>query len=148
MAPNCSGNVVKIRSFGDVEALNSLQYIRASNNIYFSDWRNAERTRAEALIYVDLRRTAWNRINFMVTEKEEAHGTLYRRATEGDLEGGREFLAINSAMFPEPQNWFSELKWHPKPRVYKTNSGAGILRPTSAAVERYLSGNRGASESS
>lgn len=129
ITPSIVGSTIRTTDVADIEALNSLQYIRTNTNIFFRNWATRQYIADQAGMMIDHRPDTWWRIHFLVPDGGSSRIGRYRGATEEEVLSAKKFVTHYQAIFPEPPTWFSKLKWHPKPRFNNTGTGAGIIRP-------------------
>ena len=75
------------------------------------------------------RKHKWFKAEFLVPIKKTSSFIDYRIATKEELKTAKELLTNMQAVYPEPPNWFSHMKWHPNPTYVDTRTAVGYVRP-------------------
>jgi hypothetical protein len=126
--PERVGYYVITNKQSDIKALNDLQYIKAAENLYFTDWNDHERLASEFFAVHAHRAESWFRIDVLVQDSTDAAGVLYRRATHEERMTATRTLQVASSQHPRPLRWFSKLRFRAVPKVYYNGTGAGYVR--------------------
>ncbi len=126
--PDSSSGIIRITSDSDVRALNQLQYIRAAENIYFSDWNERGRI-ADCFQEVAERRLA-SRVSLrtFVPDGKDQNGERYRSTEDKEFEGATEGIISVGFNYPSPAIWLSKLKFRNSPKMYSNGSAVGFVR--------------------
>ncbi len=130
MVPDIVGSVLELKDIRDVFAVNQLQFIRAGANIYFRDWKDGDRVRKEVAEVADRRLEVWGAVNYLIEESRSGDFIKYRIATEEEIRKVDKLIFHAEGYHPDPKDWLSKIKWHPKPRTINTRSAAGHERPS------------------
>jgi hypothetical protein len=138
--PNASGTpFIDLTNDDDATAVNQLQYLSASKNIYFSQLADAERitTDLEALAEKRSRLGATSTLYIRddnakaaVAHRDPETGALekYRRGTPEEEKSSKESIIATSFELPEPLIWPSKLKFRDKPKYFYNGTGIGHVR--------------------
>lgn len=126
--PDSSEYYVATDRLRDISALNELQYLKAAENLYFSDWDDRERIATEFQMVSGHRPKAWHEISVLVQERSSEAGEYYRRATDEERQTATKTLQVMSSRHPEPLHWISKLRYRSSPKVYYNGSAAGYVR--------------------
>ncbi|MBI0535402.1 DUF4238 domain-containing protein [Roseomonas sp. KE2513] len=135
-------NVVSTSRTADIDALNALQIIRASENVYFGAVDQSAYVVALMQAFEGCRPKAWYKWHFAVENK--ALGTKTYRAfsevqTPSELRQGNGFMHIESIAV-DPKKWCSIFKFRSNPHYVDTKSAAGLVRSKALLdLRKYLS---------
>jgi hypothetical protein len=124
--PDKRNDCVDLTNVGDVLALNELQYLKASENIYFAQWAERTQISADFEKVRASRPESWNVIRMAV--RVDGDATLFREATREQARNARHSLLHLQAIFPRPSAWLSKLKHRNPPRTFFNGSGVGHVR--------------------
>ena len=121
---------VSARRPRDIEALNALQILKSSENLYFDSGKHAGYVENLVARYRSLRPAAWYKWNFAV-EQEPQLSSGFRSFSVVDTPA--EFRTGNGLMHMQsisvnPGIWCSLFSFRPKPKFYDTKSGVGLVR--------------------
>lgn len=122
------GGFVQTEEIGDVLAFNELQYLKAANNIYYSNWESRLKVEEEFNCFAVNRGQSWHEVIVWVADGETKDGTRYRRATDEEKRGGQHTLVNLASRHPVPSRWNSALRYRAPPRTYSNGSAAGHVR--------------------
>jgi hypothetical protein len=126
--PENRGWYVQTTSEDDIGALNELQYLRAAQNLYFSNWTDGETIGAEFEQAKARRPASWSRAEVLVSVQKNDTGELFREANESErLTAPRSMVRLVSE-YPTPSRWFSKLKFRSSPRTYTNGTAIGHVR--------------------
>jgi hypothetical protein len=129
--PDKNGHIVSIDKESDARALNTLQYLKASKNLYFSDWDQAESIQADFSAIAAKRPEKWHNIHFAVKDEKgsTAESERYRvvHTREERTSATEAFVHLQSVML-EPEVWLSKIKFRQKLKYIDTKTGAGYRR--------------------
>lgn len=140
--PNASGTqFVDLTDKDDADAINQLQYLSSSKNVYFRNWNDADRIKleiaslaepraqaAEPITKIYIRDDAATKSIAKLRDPETGKYETYREGTPDEEQTAQETLAATGFQFPEPSKWPSKLKWRTKPKFYATGTAAGYIR--------------------
>jgi len=127
--PNASGTpFVDVKRDSDVEAINQLQHLAASKNIYFSRWEDRSRIASEAAKVSQQRANAIPKTTVFIRDPEFPQAENYRTGTPEEELAAREALVATAFQYPEPSAWPSQLKFRDKPKTFSDGSAAGHRR--------------------
>lgn len=125
-----SGNhhVLSIDKNRDVYACNELQCLNASQNIYFSDWRQRDQIASHVKAVASLR--GRSRANFatLVPESRGPQHQTYRRAEMHEAKGSQRALIAVSAHNVVPRLWMSKLRFRKRLQFRPLRSGVDDIR--------------------
>lgn len=126
--PGRGSGFVSLARASDVRAVNELQYLAASENIYFSNWNDAERIEREFKEDAVRRLSEWYAFETFVPVGKTPDGELLRRATDEErLRAPRSF--VNSfPIYPEPTRWVSRIRYRDPIRTFSNGSAIGHVR--------------------
>jgi hypothetical protein len=126
--PGLKDGRLYLRNASDVEALNELEQLKASANIYFSKWEDRDYVRERFLAAKDRRPTEWCSITHLVPVGQDKTEERYREGTiEEAKKAGRSLMQM-SFKYPEPSLWFFPLKYRNKPKTFYEGTGVGHVR--------------------
>jgi hypothetical protein len=138
--PNVSGTpFIELTDVENVNAINQLQYVSASMNLYFKEWTDVERIQSEIKT---LPRTGPSFVTTVLIPIEEMEGASdlvhidsktgktrkYRKATPDEETAAKEALIMTSFHYQKPSLWFSPLKFRDKPTTFDNGSAIGRVR--------------------
>lgn len=133
--PNKRGHKLIVRHERDVQALNELQFLKSSYNIYFQNWPDKNFIELNFKLHKNRRPESWHKINYAVKDEENSKDgyTRYKVVhTERERLAAAEALMHLESVMLVPTQWLSELKFREKMRYVDTGTGAGFLRPNSS----------------
>ena len=111
----------------DVSSCNELQYIGASNNLYFADWDQREVIEREISKF-ERPRHASEKMSRFVEDSKTKFGTRYRMPGSDELPNEHGVLIELSQTRVFPSRWMSKIKFRQKIRCYGNGSAAGPVR--------------------
>jgi hypothetical protein len=127
--PNASGTpYVEIKRATDAAAVNELQYLAASKNIYFRRWEDRSSVASEAAKVSQKRTGAIPKSTIFIKDTESPHADSYRTGTPEEEVTARESLVATAFQYPEPSTWPSQLRFRDKPKTFSNGSAAGHMR--------------------
>jgi hypothetical protein len=126
MIPEKKEGVVEINDVRDVYALNELQYLKAAQNVYFSNWSERDLIASEFKAVASRRTEKWNVVNMAVPV--DGDPTLYRQVSWEKAREARRSLLHLQVNFPRPTTWVSKIKHRTPPRTYTNGTGTGHVR--------------------
>jgi hypothetical protein len=127
--PNASGTpFVDIKRDDDVKAVNQLQHLAASKNIYFSRWEDRSRIAYEAAKVSPQRAAAVPKTQIFIRDYDSPHEEGYRSGTPEEELAAKESIVTTEFQYPEPSVWPSQLKFRDKPKTFSNGSAAGHMR--------------------
>jgi hypothetical protein len=124
--PDKTDKCIDISDVADVLALNELQYIKATENIYFSKWSECDLIAREFETFRHKRPASWHVIHMAVPTDEDP--TVYREVSREEARTAPRSLVHHQTLFPRPTVWLSKLKHRTSPRAYSNGSSAGYVR--------------------
>jgi hypothetical protein len=124
--PEKIGRCVEITDLTDVIALNELQYLKAAENIYFSQWSERDQIAAEFESVRARRPASWSVVHMAVPV--DGDPTLFRRVSREEARASQHALLHHQTIFPRPSLWLSKLKFRNPPRTFSNGSGVGHVR--------------------
>jgi Protein of unknown function (DUF4238) len=134
--PNASGTpFIDIRRDDDVDAINQLQHLAASKNIYFSRWEDRSRVASDAGKAVQKRAAAVPKTRIFIRDHESPHQD-YRSGTPEEELAAKETIVATGFQYPEPSSWPSQLKFRDKPKTFSNGSAAGHMRKAEWLIRR------------
>jgi len=129
--PGKIGCVIETHRLLDVAAVNELQHLKAAENLYFHDWRNADKIKTAFEAVQPRRPETWCEVNVAVLDRTEGDWKRYRVAdTMEERLAAKESIVHLSSKYPKPNKWFSKIRIRSRPRFIDTESGAGLERPS------------------
>jgi hypothetical protein len=123
--PDKHGDIVTLNEVSDVLALNELQYLKASENIYFANWSERELIAREYEQARPRRIDAWSIVRVAVPTDDTR--TVYKESSREEASRVERALMHLQAIFPRPSTWLSKLKHRSPPRTFPAG-GAGHVR--------------------
>ena len=127
--PSLRGLTIKIGSVEEIEALNSFQFIRASNNIYFGNWNSANSLIETSQKCSEFRIDEFVKVTLLQHRNSDQKGDYFISVNEGDPITEKRIILHTRSLFPLPPQWFSTLKWHPNPKYITKGISDEHLRP-------------------
>jgi hypothetical protein len=124
--PDKANNCIDVTVAADVSALNELQYLKAAENIYFSNWSERDLIALEFETFRDKRPTSWHAVHMAVAT--DGDPALYHEVSREDARSTQRSLLHQQAIFPRPSVWLSKLKHRTSPRTYSNGSALGYVR--------------------
>lgn len=119
---------LEITSDLDAKYLNELQYLQASQNIYFYNWEDRNRIEQEFKTIKNRRPDSWYKVNVYISEGEDHIGEHFRTATEEERLAATQSLIRMGFQYPVPSMWLSKLKLRNSPKTYSSGSVVGPVR--------------------
>jgi hypothetical protein len=114
----------------DIEALNALQILKSSENLYFDSEEHADYVMGLVNKYRPLRPAAWYRWSFAV-ERELQPSSEFQSfgvvSTPAEFRTGNGLMHMQSISV-NPGIWCSLFSFRSKPKFWDTKSGAGLVR--------------------
>jgi hypothetical protein len=126
--PEKTGHVVDLTDVRDVFALNELQYLNASQSIYFSDWGERERLLSEVSQLLVSRKDRWSTLSVLVHDRDTETGETYRKGSELEEATARKRVFVSSTNYPVPTSWCSKFKFRTPVKAFSNGSAAGWVR--------------------
>ena len=128
--PNASGtSFIELSRENDVRAVNDLQYLNSSKNIYFRQWEDVERIVAEVDAVSDQRAAAGPRTKILVRDHSgTGSDEVYRAGTTEEELTAKETVALTSIHQPVPKSWPAVLKYREKPKTFFAGTAVGHVR--------------------
>lgn len=126
--PDTRGHHVSITNRADADALNELQYLKAGENIYFSQWDDRQHVEQSFGQIVQRRPKAWHRITVLVPDGTTERGERFRRATDEERRTFPDRTIVISTLHPIPSRWILKLKYRDPVRTWYNGSAAGYVR--------------------
>lgn len=124
--PNKIGNCIDITEVADVTALNEMQYLKAAENIYFSNWSERDLIVGQFESFRPKRPTSWHVVHMAIASERDP--TLYHEVSREQARTTQRSLLHHQSLFPRPSVWLSKLKYRTPPRAYSNGSAAGYVR--------------------
>jgi hypothetical protein len=122
------GDFADVTKVDDVRAINELQYLNASENIYFSNWSERDRLLSEIQDAATNRTDRWTTISVLVPDGSTERGQRYRHGTDLEVADAKRRLFVSSSIFPRPKRWCSRFSFRNPLKAYSNGSGAGWVR--------------------
>ena len=129
--PDIADGIVRIDKESDVVALNILQYLKASQNIYFSDWAGRELVQNGLDAVAERRPDKWHHIHYAVKDDEGSVPGWDRFRvvhTEAERLAAMEALIHVQNVMLVPLVWLSKIKFRHKPKFVYNQTGRGYTR--------------------
>lgn len=112
----------------DIEALNELQVLNCTANLYFSALSSSDSVKAAFRKSAELRPAKWARFWVGVPTRTSNQGDEYRRATAEEIENvGTKMIGVRP-VYANPSLWFSGLRFKEKLVSYADGSAIGLVR--------------------
>lgn len=126
--PDKQNGFVIVKKEADVFAFNELQYLKASENVYFENWAEAAQMKAEFEFVKPRRPESWMTLTKLVQFSEDDEGANFRKATDQEFLTAPKTMVLQSASYPPPSSWPSPLKFRNPPKTFSNGSGIGLVR--------------------
>jgi hypothetical protein len=126
--PDLDRGRIVLKKGEEVETLNELQNLKAGENLYFSDWSNADYVRNQFHLVKDNRPKEWSKIKHLVPVPNNEGREVYREGTLDEAKKAGTSLVQLSFAYPQPSRWFPPLKFRSKPRTYYNGTAIGHVR--------------------
>lgn len=126
--PNKRGDYIYLQEENDIDAINELQFLKASSNIYFSDWDGRESIAAKFESNRDFRPKTWHKLTVLVPDQVTSSFESFRLATEEEIKTSKRRVLHGSSVFPSPRTWISRIQYRDPVRVYSNGSALGHVR--------------------
>lgn len=133
--PDKQKGFIVVKKEADVFVFNELQYLKASDNIYFENWAEATQIKSEFEAVSPRRPESWVSLTKLVQSSDDDKGTNFRKATDEEFATAPKSMIIQSALYPSPSSWPSPLKFRNPPKTFSNGSGIGLVRK-----KEYLEG--------
>jgi hypothetical protein len=117
-----------IRKSKDVEALNQLQFLSASSNIYFLDWESREQVKEK--FCTNKERRIENHVVFkhLIFQGADENGDIYIEGTKEEAEASEKSIVQTISQHPKPSSWISDLRYRDPIRTFSNKTAAGHVR--------------------
>ena len=127
--PNATGtSFIEVKSIEDINAINELQLLAASENIYFSSWDDADDIAAKVEALSQTRADAHHATEVYVRDQTVSDAEVYRTATPEEEAAAREVIVATGFQFPAPSRWPTQIKYRSKPKTFYNGSAIGHVR--------------------
>lgn len=127
--PDKENGRLKLRREASVRAFNELQFMKAGENIYFSDWNSRDRVAADLSAVSNHRRESWITVQVLVRDDRSDGREAYRvPRSEEERSEAREKLVHMASVFPTSTTWATEIKLRSPSRTYQNGSALGMVR--------------------
>ena len=123
-----TGNFVSVTKKRDVYSCNELQYLNASQNVYFSCWKQIGQIEMEFKGIESRRKESKHQTLKFVEDEPTLDGQRYRRVGKRDAVSGDKMLIGISPMHVFPTVWMSKLSFRSKMKFKCDGSLAGYVR--------------------
>ena len=123
--------IVTLEKQSDIDALNLLQFLKASEGIYFSSWADGQMVKASFESVAPKRPEAWHKLHYAVKDDvSEQSGSTRFRVVHSPAErlAAKEALIHLEQVTLDPGVWCSKVKFRAKPKFIDTKSGGGFVR--------------------
>jgi hypothetical protein len=128
--PSKVGLNLTLKSDSDAQAFNELQYIKANENVYFSDWNQLDSIDKACQSISSLRMAVSHKLNLLIPV--EGKEGVYRPAKPSEVRPvGNSLIHLESISF-RPRNWPSQLKYRHDASGFSDGSAEGYVRATYA----------------
>jgi hypothetical protein len=124
--PEKDSNGIDVTSPADISALNELQYLKAAENIYFSNWSERNIIAREFETFRNKRPTSWHVVRMAVAT--DGDPAIYHEVSREEARSTQRSLLHQQAIFPRPSAWFSKMKHRTSVRAYSNGSAMGYVR--------------------
>ncbi|MHC2255939.1 hypothetical protein ACVILK_005631 [Bradyrhizobium embrapense] len=128
-SPNLENGRMILKKAADVEAMNELQYLAASSNVYFSDWDAGDYVRGQFEKSADRRIEEAVVFNHLVFVEGDPQGReIFRRATREEAAVAGRSVIHQTFRYPTPSRWLSQLKYRDPVITHSNGTGVGHVR--------------------
>ena len=117
-----------IRKNKDVSACNEPQYLKAAQNLYFSNWHQREKIESEFADASSFRQYKTGIVSKFVEEKSSRRASRYRQVEKSEGHMNTNMLISLSHLQILPNKWMSQLSFRDKPKYRFDGSAAGYVR--------------------
>lgn len=126
---------VEISKPADIMAINCLQFIRCSKNLYFAD--QEQRSLVEAVVGMakSSRPTSWHTVRVAIPDREYDGGRYYRVVSPEEARSHEKALVHLHSEPVNPPSWFSGIPFRSKPQFVDSNTGRGLVRITAPSID-------------
>jgi len=121
-----SADFVEMKKDADVSALNELQILSASENIYFSQRNTSDKIGELLRASADERQEPTFRNTMLILHSETAESKTYRVAKPDEQEAAN--LSHTQLLSRKPRRWASQLGFRPKIKTFSNGSSVGHVR--------------------
>lgn len=139
--PNASGtSFIELSTVHDVDALNELQFLTASKNIYFRNWDEADRIKLKITSFSEGRSNVGPISRMYIRDQGAKSGVvglrnsetgeteIYRKGTPEEELTAKETIVTTAFQYPEPLSWPYKLKYRGRVRTFYNGTGVGRVR--------------------
>ena len=112
----------------DVSACNEVQYLKAAQNLYFSNWQQKEKIESEFAVASSFRLYKTGIVSKFVEEKSSRRASRYRQVEKSGQPMNTNMLVSLSHLQILPNKWISQLSFRDKPKYRFDGSAAGYVR--------------------
>jgi hypothetical protein len=139
--PDKQKGFIVVKKEADVFVFNELQYLKASDNIYFENWAEATQIKSEFEAVSPRRPESWVSLTKLVQSSDDDKGTNFRKATDEEFATAPKSMIIQSALYPSPSSWPSPLKFRNRPRHFPTAAASALFEKRNIWRARYPTPN-------
>ena len=119
---------LNIRKNKDVSACNELQYLKAAQNLYFSNWHQKEKIVSEFANASSFRQGKMGMVSKFMEEQSSRQASRYRKVEKSEGHMNTNMLISLSHLQILPNKWMSQLAFRDKPKYWFDGSAAGYVR--------------------
>jgi uncharacterized protein DUF4238 len=127
-APNLGSGRILLTKQDDVEAINEFQYLKASENIYFSRWDDREQIAMSFEAVLEGRPKEWAQTRHFIPDGVDEIGERYVLGTAEEAKQARQWLIQLTFRHPKPTHWPSAIKYRSSPKTFYDGSSVGHVR--------------------
>jgi hypothetical protein len=117
-----------LKKSADAEALNELQYLKASAAIYFSPWETGDYVRGQFEKTQSRRITDWFVIKHAVFAKSDKDGDTFKEVTAEEAKTAARSIVHTYFKYPIPSRWLPQLKYRSPLKTFSNGTGIGHVR--------------------
>lgn len=110
----------------DVEALNELQYLRATSCIYYSSWDSCEYVQKQFEAAKPHRTSEFAVFAHYIPIDEEEN--TYRQVSKKEAKAAGKSIIHSTFKYPTPSAWLSKLSFRNKPKTFTNGTAVGHVR--------------------
>lgn len=129
-------SVLEIRRESDVERLNEIQVVRASETLFFQNRDDAEYVTRLFDKYASARKEEWSFTWVGIRDGEDGKFERFRTITPEDKDSLEPRIQSMSPILPAPTTWPSFVKFKMRPRGWTTGSAVGFVREAHSGRSR------------
>lgn len=130
--------VMEVQKVNDVNRLNQLQVIRASDALFFQSARDEAYVTSLFEAHQGCRREDWSITWSGIREGETDEFEVFRKVRPEDSESLEPRIQSLSPILPAPSSWPSFLRFRMRPKGWTTGSAVGFIRAAHAQMKKGI----------